>query len=88
MLLDVDDEARRLARLEPGELLAGRTPRLIDEWQLEPRLWNHMRHAVDDRQARGQFILTGSAVPPDDITHHSGGETQTQKIRTPKEPSP
>ena len=72
VVLDVDDEARRLARLEPGELLAGRTPRLIDEWQLESRLWNHVRHAVDDRQARGQFILTGSAVPPDDITHHSG----------------
>jgi len=72
VLLDVDEEARRLARLEPGELLVGRTPRLIDEWQLEPHLWNHVRHAVDDRQARGQFILTGSAVPPDDITRHSG----------------
>ena len=72
VLLDVDDQARRLARLEPGEVLAGRTPRLIDEWQLEPHLWNHVRHAVDDRQAKGQFILTGSAVPPDDVTRHSG----------------
>ena len=72
VLLDIDDEARKLARLEPAELLAGRTPRLIDEWQLEPRLWNHVRHTVDNRQAKGQFILTGSAVPPDDITRHSG----------------
>jgi len=71
-LLDVDDQARRLARLEPSELLAGETPRLIDEWQLEPHLWNHVRRAVDDRQARGQFILTGSAVPRDDVTRHSG----------------
>ena len=72
VLLDVDDEARRLARLEPAELLVGRTPRLIDEWQLEPQLWNHVRRAVDDRQAKAQFILTGSAVPPDSITRHSG----------------
>ena len=48
VLLDINDEARKLARLEPAELLAGRTPRLIDEWQLEPHLWNHVRHTVDD----------------------------------------
>ena len=50
----------------------GGTPRLIDEWQLAPVLWNHVRRAVDERQASGQFILTGSAVPPDDATRHSG----------------
>lgn len=72
VLLDVDDQARRLARLEPSELLIGETPRLIDEWQLEPQVWNHVRRAVDDRQAKGQFILTGSAVPRDDVTRHSG----------------
>ena len=71
-LLDVDDQALSLARLDPAELLAGATPRLIDEWQLEPRLWNHVRRAVDDRQAPGQFILTGSCVPADDVTRHSG----------------
>ena len=42
----------------------GEAPRLIDEWQLEPAIWNHVRRAVDDRRASGQFILTGSAVPP------------------------
>ena len=53
-------------------LLRGATPRLIDEWQVEPDLWNYVRHAVDDRQASGQFILTGSAVPRDDRARHSG----------------
>lgn len=38
----------------------------------EPHLWNHVRRAVDDRQAKGRFILTGSSVPPDDVTRHSG----------------
>lgn len=53
-------------------MLAGPAPRLIDEWQLEPAIWNHVRRAVDDRRAPGQFILAGSAVPPDDITRHTG----------------
>lgn len=47
-------------------------PRLIDEWQLAPLIWNLVRHEVDDRQQRGQFILTGSATPADDLTRHSG----------------
>jgi len=71
-LLDVDSEARRAAAVDPGLVLGGATPRLIDEWQLEPAIWNHVRRAVDDRRSPGQFILTGSAVPPDDITRHTG----------------
>ena len=47
-------------------------PRLLDEWQLAPDVWNAMRRACDDRPAKGQFILTGSADPPDDATRHSG----------------
>lgn len=70
--LDVDDEARALGQVQPTLLLPGETPRLIDEWQLVPQLWNHVRRAVDDRQQPGQFILTGSATPPDDVTRHSG----------------
>ena len=70
--LDADRSARRAARAEPGFLLEGETPRLIDEWQLVPDIWNHVRHEVDDRPGRGHFILTGSAVPPDDITRHTG----------------
>ncbi len=72
VLLDVDEDARHLAQADPAEVLKGPPPRLIDEWQLEPRIWNHVRRAVDDRRAPGQFILTGSAIPADDATRHTG----------------
>ena len=72
VLLDTDRNARELASVDPATALAGATPRLIDEWQLEPSVWNHVRRAVDDRADSGQFILTGSAVPADDVTRHSG----------------
>lgn len=70
--LDIDPAARAAAQVDPSRVLDGSTPRLIDEWQVEPGLWNHARHLVDRRQLRGQFILTGSAVPDDDITRHTG----------------
>lgn len=76
--LDVDLEARQAAALEPAFVLDGPTPRLIDEWQLEPAIWNHVRRAIDDRRKPGQFILTGSAVPADDITRHSGAGRLTR----------
>ena len=72
VLLDVDDNARRMIGADPAAVLDGDTPRLIDEWQLEPAIWNHVRRAVDRRPAPGQFILTGSAVPADEITRHTG----------------
>ena len=72
VLLDVDDNARRMIGADPAAVLDGGTPRLIDEWQLEPAIWNHIRRAVDRRGAPGQFILTGSAVPADDVTRHIG----------------
>lgn len=54
-------------------LLAGKTPRLIDEWQLAPQLWDAIRFEVDHRQEDGQFMLTGSAVPVStDLIHHTG----------------
>ena len=71
-LLDVDDNARRLAEIDPSVVLAGATPRLIDEWQLAPTIWNHVRRSVDQRGLPGQFLLTGSAVPADDISRHTG----------------
>lgn len=72
VLLDVDTAARRTVAVDPSLILEGAVPRLIDEWQLEPAIWNHIRRAVDDRGAPGQFILTGSAVPADDVTRHTG----------------
>ena len=83
VMLDADPSARRAASVDPGFLLQGETPRLIDEWQLVPHIWNHVRHAVDDRPGRGHFILTGSAVPPDDITRHTGaGRIGRLRLRT------
>jgi hypothetical protein len=72
VLLDVDDNARRMVGADPPAVLVGDTPRLIDEWQLEPAIWNHVRREIDRRGAPGQFILTGSAVPADDIARHTG----------------
>lgn len=72
VLLDTDTEAQRAAALDPRLILAGAVPRLIDEWQREPRVWDAVRREVDERRAAGQFILTGSATPNDDTTRHSG----------------
>jgi len=72
VFLDVDENARRATAVDPSLVLDGRTPRLVDEWQVEPGLWNHVRRAVDDRGAAGQFILTGSSVPTDDLARHTG----------------
>src|SRR6266516_911437 len=70
--LDVDDDARAAAMVAPQIIFPGDTPRLIDEWQTVPTLWNALRAEIDDRGAPGQFLLTGSAVPADDETRHSG----------------
>ena len=72
VLLDLDEAAQATAQVDPGLVLEGPTPRLIDEWQIVPKLWNEVRRTVDDRQLPGQFILTGSAVPADDETRHVG----------------
>jgi len=72
VLLDLDVNAREAVAVDPSLVLEGPTPRLIDEWQIEPTIWNQIRRAVDERAEPGQFILTGSAVPPDDDTRHTG----------------
>ncbi len=67
------DQNIELANLSPRKILEGATPRLIDEWQLAPQLWDAARFEVDHRDDVGQFIFTGSAVPADtDKIHHSG----------------
>lgn len=63
---------RRAADTKPSLLLKGDTPRLLDEWQTVPVLWDAVRYAVDMRGKAGQFILTGSAVPTDNATQHTG----------------
>lgn len=71
--LDIDDASREAGLVDPGILLAGDRPRLIDEWQLVPGIWNRVRRSVDDGGgAGGQYILTGSAIPADDMVRHSG----------------
>jgi uncharacterized protein len=72
VLLDVDDNARATLAVDPSLLLEGPVPRLVDEWQIGPALWNRIRRLVDDRRAPGQFIMTGSAVPSGDVTRHTG----------------
>lgn len=78
VLLDVDQNARRAVSVDPALVLDGEVPRLIDEWQIEPEIWNHIRRAVDDRDEPGQFVLTGSAVPADDVTRHTGAGRLTR----------
>ena len=79
-VLYMDDPERKqqnitMSEIIPKRLLQGETPRLIDEWQLAPKLWDAIRFEVDHRGELGQFVLTGSAVPPDtkEITHSGTG---------------
>ena len=71
------------ADINPSKLLEGDIPRLIDEWQIAPKLWDAVRFEVDHRKGMGQFILTGSAVPPDDdeIFHTGTGRFAWIKMR-------
>lgn len=71
------------AETQPSFLLEGSTPRLIDEWQLAPQLWDAVRFEVDQRNAFGQFLLTGSSVPPNlkDIAHTGTGRIARMRMR-------
>lgn len=69
---DLQENYLELANLKPSLLLEGDKPRLIDEWQLAPRLWNAIRYDVDKTGLANQYILTGSSVPVEDDTLHSG----------------
>ena len=70
--VDRDEQVPVVMQINPKILLSGETPRLLDEWQEQPKLWNYVRHEVDERKQKGQFILTGSANPDEDIKLHSG----------------
>ena len=69
---DVSPRYLQTADVKPSLLLIGDNPRLIDEWQMAPVLWDAVRFAVDRRGGTGLFVLTGSAVPSDNVTAHTG----------------
>jgi predicted AAA+ superfamily ATPase len=70
--VDVDPTVELAMQTDPSILLLGETPRLIDEWQEQPQLWNLVRHEIDDRKLKGQFILAGSSKPVEETKMHSG----------------
>lgn len=87
-ILYMQDPARKrqyleLSEIDPARLLSGEAPRLIDEWQLAPKLWDAIRFEVDRRDEFGQFILTGSAVPPEtsEISHSGIGRITKMLMR-------
>lgn len=75
---------RRLAELSPAVILEGKTPRLIDEWQEVEEIWDAVRYAVDRRDERGQFILTGSSTPrkKEKRVHSGAGRIGKLRMRT------
>lgn len=72
---DEKEQNLTLAEINPSLLLQGDVPRLIDEWQIAPKLWDAIRYEIDHRNAEGQFILTGSSVPAkmNNVTHSGTG---------------
>jgi len=81
--LDESQLIREQATLVPQVVLQGDTPRLLDEWQLVPSIWNAVRSEIDRRSEKGQFILTGSSSPSDDISAHTGaGRIARLTLRT------
>ncbi|MGI5950194.1 ATP-binding protein [Peptoniphilus sp.] len=80
---DMSRQYQQMAEISPNTLLEGETPRLIDEWQIAPNLWNAVRYEVDNRNEFGQFILTGSAVPEmfDEFMHTGTGRISRLLMR-------
>ena len=80
---DMTEQYQQMARIKPSALLEGEVPHLIDEWQIAPGIWNAVRYEVDQRGEFGQFILTGSSVPPvlDDSMHTGTGRIVRMKMR-------
>lgn len=81
--IDTDPAVASQMSVDPTLVLEGATPRLLDEWQLQPRLWDAVRREADTRAARGQFILAGSTAPAEDARRHSGaGRFARIRMRT------
>lgn len=77
------EQNRQLAKINPSLLLKGDKPRLIDEWQVAPTLWDSVRFEADHNAGLGLFILTGSSVPPDmsEVIHSGTGRIGWLKMR-------
>lgn len=81
--LDASPGLSDIAQTAPASILQGAAPRLVDEWQLAPAVWNAIRYETDMRRKPGQFIVTSSATPREDVTHHTGaGRFGRVTIRT------
>ena len=84
-MADPEKEQQNLtmAEISPGRLLKGKVPRLIDEWQIAPKLWDAVRYEADHRDGTGHFILTGSSLPVDnkDIQHSGTGRFAWLRLR-------
>lgn len=80
---DIREQNIMLTDMQPSLLLQGATPRLIDEWQIAPKLWDAVRFEVDQRDEFNQFLLTGSSVPPSftDIAHTGAGRIARLRMR-------
>ncbi len=79
---DADRQVQIKMEIDPKSVLYGAAPRLLDEWQIYPQIWNYVRREVDERRKKGQFILTGSATPDDKAKRHSGvGRFSVMKMR-------
>jgi len=79
---DADIQVQTMMEIDPKTVLIGKTPRLLDEWQEYPHIWNYVRREIDERKQKGQFILTGSATPDDTVKRHSGvGRFSIVKMR-------
>lgn len=70
--LDVDPQVAQTVEIDPSLLLLGEQPRLLDEWQLYPVMWDVVRRDVDDRRLTGGYILTGSTAPGENAARHTG----------------
>lgn len=77
------EQNKQMAKLSPSFLLAGEKPRLIDEWQVAPTLWDSIRHEADNSDDLGLYILTGSSVPADmsEVVHSGTGRFAWLKMR-------
>ena len=69
---DADEQIRIMMEIDPKRVLQGDVPRLLDEWQEYPQIWNYVRREIDERKQKGQFILAGSSTPNDNVHRHSG----------------